>query len=151
MKVYFRVDASVHIGSGHCMRSLSLADELKKQGNDVIFVMRPQAGDLCDYARSRGFRVEQLPQLRERKIPKDKADYQAWLQVSVLEDAEDFLSVTKDADLVVIDHYGITAQWENLIRQRSQCKLIAIDDLVREHEVDLVIDQTVGREANEYF
>jgi len=150
MKVYFRVDASVHIGSGHVMRCLSLAEELKKQGNDVVFVMRPQSGDLCDYTQSRGFSVERLPKRYESMVPKNTADYQAWLQVPVLNDAEDFLSVAAEAELVVIDHYGITAEWETLIKSRTSSKLIAIDDLVREHHTDMIIDQTVAREAREY-
>lgn len=150
MKTYFRVDASVHIGSGHVMRCLSLAEALKKQGNEVIFVMRPQPGDLCDFVQKRGFRVERLPQPIKWVVPNRTDDYQAWLQVPLFDDAEDFLSVASDADLVVVDHYGITAQWEALIKARVSCKLVVIDDLVREHCCDLLIDQTVGRKASEY-
>lgn len=150
MKVYFRVDASVHIGSGHVMRCLSLAEAFRSKGNDVVFAMRPQPGDLCDYIESQGFKVERLAQPDEWMIPQCTADYHAWLQVSETADAEDFLSVASDADLVVIDHYGINAHWETLVKSRAICKLIAIDDLVREHNTDMVIDQTVGREVSEY-
>lgn len=148
--IAFRVDASLSIGSGHVMRCLTLAEELKKYGNSVVFVMRPQPGDLCEYVLSRGFRVERLPQTKNCVIPKNTADYEAWLQVPLLEDAESFLSITADSNLVIIDHYGITAEWEALIKSRTSCKLVAIDDLVREHNADLIIDQTVGREACEY-
>lgn len=150
MKIYFRVDASVHIGSGHVMRCLSLAEVFKSNGHDVVFVMRPQPGDLCDYSQSRGFKVERLEEPGEWMIPRTTADYQAWLQVSVTADAEDFLSVAADADLIVIDHYGIDEHWEAFVKSRTLCKLIAIDDLVRDHNCDMIIDQTVGREASEY-
>lgn len=150
MKVYFRVDSSLDIGSGHVTRCLALAHMLQNYGNVVVFVMRPQAGDMCGYIANHGFNVERLPQPNEWLIPKNTADYQAWLQVPLLQDAEDFLSVAADADLVLIDHYGINADWESVIKSRISCHLVAIDDLVREHHADLIIDQTLGRTANEY-
>ena len=151
MKIYFRVDASVHIGSGHVMRCLSLANELQRHGYDVVFVMRPQLGDLCDFTQNRGFKVEKLPKPAKFINPKSTDDYKAWLQVTVIQDVEDYLSIAVDADLVVIDHYGINIEWESRIRSSMPCKLIAIDDLVREHNVDLIIDQTYGTAANEYL
>ncbi|GAA4364645.1 UDP-2,4-diacetamido-2,4,6-trideoxy-beta-L-altropyranose hydrolase [Kangiella marina] len=150
MKVYFRVDASVHIGSGHVMRCLSLADALQKLGSDVVFVMRVQPGDLCDYTKKRGFKVEQLAQPDELINPESTTDYHAWLQVSETEDAEDFLAVAEDADLVVIDHYGINVHWETLVKSTTLCNLIAIDDLVRAHNSDMIIDQTLARKVSEY-
>jgi UDP-2,4-diacetamido-2,4,6-trideoxy-beta-L-altropyranose hydrolase len=150
MKVYFRVDASVHIGSGHVMRCLSFAESLKATGHEVFFVMRPQAGDLCDYTESRGFKVARLPMARESELPRDSDDYQAWLQVSILDDAENFLSVAFDAELIVIDHYGISAQWEKHVKSSIGCKQIAIDDLVRNHSADLILDQTFGRQVKDY-
>lgn len=150
MKVCFRVDASLHIGNGHVMRCLSLAEVLKSRGHEVIFVMRQQEGDLCDYTQKLDFKVIQLPQPDKCKVPEDTSDYEAWLQVPVLTDAEDFLLVAGDADLVVVDHYGIDSTWEELVKSRSLTKLVAIDDLIREHKADLIIDQTVGREICEY-
>ena len=35
-------------------------------------------------------------------------------------------------------------------KQNLKTKLVAIDDLIREHKADLIIDQTVGREICEY-
>lgn len=150
MKVFFRVDASEHIGSGHVMRCISLAESFKEIGHEVVFAMRLQLGDLCDYTESRGFRVARLPMSCESRLPDNSADYKAWLQVSLLDDAEDFLSVASDADLIVIDHYGISAEWEKHVKLSIGCKLIAIDDLVREHYADLILDQTAGRKMLEY-
>ena len=150
MNVFFRVDASAYIGSGHVMRCLSLAEMLSKCGCYVVFVMRSQPGDLCSYAESRGFKVERLHRPFNVTIPKGSADYQAWLQVDIVTDAENFLGVSANADIVVIDHYGINAKWETIIRCHLSCKLVVIDDLVREHRADLIIDQTVGRSGAEY-
>ena len=148
--VAIRVDASQYIGSGHVMRCLALAEELKKNVNNVMFVMRPQPGDLCDYIEKRGFQVKRLPQPQVKMIPKSDCDYKAWLQVSELQDANEFLLFASDAEVVIVDHYGIGASWERLIKLRMSCILISIDDLVRDHISDMLIDQTASRMANEY-
>ena len=44
MNIIIRTDASSHIGSGHVMRCLVLAQGLIKRGHQVQFVCRPQAG-----------------------------------------------------------------------------------------------------------
>ena len=150
MKVYFRVDASIHIGTGHVMRCLSLAKEVQRNGHDVVFVMRPQVGDLCEYTKNLGFKVEKLPKLCKPVDPESDDDYQAWLQVPISKDVEEFLILAADADVIVIDHYGINIEWESHIRSIMPCKLVAIDDLVREHNVDLIIDQTYGAAASDY-
>lgn len=149
MNVVIRADASIHIGSGHIMRCLVLADELKKQGHTVQFVMRPQQGDLFDFVKSRGFDALALPQVPTLE-PKSTADYAAWLQVPITKEVSDFLALVQKIDLIIVDHYGITAVWEAKMIEEYDCKLVVIDDLVRVHNADLIIDQTLGRKASEY-
>lgn len=150
MKIYFRADASIHIGTGHVMRCLSLAKELQRYGHDIVFVMRPQAGDLCVYTQNLGFKVIKLPKVSKPINLCSDGDYQAWLQVSESKDAKDFVSVASDADIVVVDHYGINCDWEKYVNSGISCKLVAVDDLVRQHDVDLIVDQTHGANPNEY-
>ena len=149
MKIVIRVDASIHIGSGHVMRCLVLADAFKQQGHTVQFVMRPQQGDMFDFVERRGFKTLSLPMVPSIE-PSHSADYQAWLQVSVNEDAQGFISLVSSSDIVLIDHYGVTVEWEKRIAAGLNCKLIVIDDLVRPHCADVIIDQTLGRQADEY-
>lgn len=151
MKVYFRVDASIHIGSGHVMRCLSLANQLQKSGYDIVFVIRPQNGDLSAYIAELGYKVIKLNRLNTFTSPRSTDDYKSWLQVTEIQDARDFLSVALDARIVVVDHYGINRAWEEYVKSRLACKLVVIDDLVRQHDADLIIDQTYGADPYEYL
>lgn len=54
---------------------------------------------------------------------------------------ENILEAT-DADLYIVDHYGLDIKWERMIRKYSK-KLVVIDDLAREHDCDLLLDQNV--------
>lgn len=150
MEVAFRVDASTYIGSGHVMRCLVLADELKRQGHGVCFYTRPQSGDLVELIRSRGHQVRLLVQPKEWMKPTNSSDYAAWLQIPQIEDADNFVNLCTHVNVVVIDHYGIGSSWHTYIREKLSCKIVAVDDLVREHNADLIIDQTILRQAQEY-
>ena len=151
MKVYFRVDASIHIGSGHTIRCLTLAKQLQKSGYNIFFVIRPQSGDLSAYISELGFKVINLKRISTFRDPKSSDDYKSWLQVTEIQDAKEFLSVAVNAEIIIVDHYGINFAWEEFVKSRITCKLIVIDDLVRQHNVDMIIDQTYGTDANEYF
>ncbi|TBV82714.1 MAG: hypothetical protein EYX74_01845 [Desulfobulbaceae bacterium] len=61
MKILIRVDASVQIGTGHVMRCLTLADELRERGAEAIFVCREFTGNLCGYIEEKGYIVHRLP------------------------------------------------------------------------------------------
>ena len=150
MKVVFRVDASQHIGSGHVMRCLVLAEALRLEGHKVLFATRSQVSDLNTFIKSKGFELIPLKQPSSWLIPKHTGDYTAWLQVRVEQDCEDFLSKVNSANLVIVDHYGITANWHEKVKRRLGCVLMVIDDLVREHYADIVLDQTLNRYSLEY-
>ncbi|WP_210498442.1 UDP-2,4-diacetamido-2,4,6-trideoxy-beta-L-altropyranose hydrolase [Vibrio crassostreae] len=150
MKVVIRVDASLHIGSGHVMRCLVLADALKKQGYSIYFACLPQPGDMLSYIEGRDFHVLRLKAPNEPITPRYEADYPAWLQRPELDDALDFVQVVGSADLVITDHYAIGKAWQSHIQHALECFVVAIDDLAREHDADLIIDQTLGRDANDY-
>lgn len=150
MKIIIRTDASTWIGSGHVMRCLVLADELKKRDYSISFVCLPQQGDMISYIETRGFSVLKLKELSQKIIPTHDADYEGWLQRSVIDDAEDFIDCVQSADLIITDHYAIDHVWQRIIIDKLGCYLVAIDDLVRTHDADLIIDQTLGRISNEY-
>lgn len=150
MRIVIRVDASIFIGSGHVMRCLVLAKQLSSFGFEVIFATKPQKGDFLSYISQQGFKVLELNQPKKFITPSSSDDYLAWLQGSWEDDAKDFVLKTRSADLIIVDHYGLDASWEREVSNKLHCKVVAIDDLVREHYADLIIDQTYGRKADEY-
>ncbi len=150
MNIVFRTDSSIHIGLGHVMRCIVLAHELKSQGHNVQFATRPQNGDSIDLIRGRGFIVHELPQPKEWLLPKTTSDYAAWLQVPVQLDAKHFISSVNFVDMVIVDHYALNAEWQTEVRHKLGCKIVVIDDLVREHNADLIVDQTLMRMPEEY-
>ncbi|MGF1703696.1 UDP-2,4-diacetamido-2,4,6-trideoxy-beta-L-altropyranose hydrolase [Photobacterium makurazakiensis] len=150
MKVVIRADASLHIGSGHIMRCLVLADELVLHGALVSFACRRQPGDMIGYIESRGYDVLEMMEPESWQSPQHSADYAAWLQVSQQEDANSFIAQLDNPDWVIIDHYGIGTEWESAIQSSCDARIMVIDDLVREHNCDLLLDQTLGRSVDEY-
>ena len=55
MLVAFRVDASLAIGNGHVMRCLTLAEELKNKGAEIIFISRNWVGNLLHFVQNKGY------------------------------------------------------------------------------------------------
>lgn len=133
------------------MRCLVLAKKLKALGYEIIFASRPQAGDFIDFIEESGFEVLLLDSAHENVMPKSDSDYEAWLQVPIDQDAVDLCNKVNKVDVVVVDHYGICASWERFVSSRLSCKIVAIDDLVRRHQADLIVDQTYGRGVEEYY
>ena len=70
MNIVFRVDASLHIGTGHVMRCLTLAQVLRGQaGGNAPSVCRQHEGHLMvNPCRQQGFSATALPKVREREV-----------------------------------------------------------------------------------
>ena len=60
MKIAFRTDASLQMGSGHVMRCLTLADALRAQGAQCHFINRAHPGNLISTIQQRGYKVNSL-------------------------------------------------------------------------------------------
>jgi UDP-2,4-diacetamido-2,4,6-trideoxy-beta-L-altropyranose hydrolase len=133
MRVLIRTDASVEIGSGHLMRCLTLADQLRSAGSAVAFACRDLPGGLFDLLQTHGYRCARLPWA----APGGNAQH---------DDAEATLEAAgklfpDGLDWLVMDHYGLDATWEHLLRPHVR-KLMVIDDLAnRPHDCDLLLDQ----------
>lgn len=121
----FRADASATVGGGHVMRCLSLAQSLQALGWRCGFAVNATAGETVP-----ALRAEALQVVADAATPQP-----LW---------------PAGADWLIVDHYGLGAAWE--AEQRGWAKrILAIDDIAdRRHDCDILLDQTFGREAEDY-
>lgn len=142
-KVWFRVDASSHIGSGHLMRCLTLAGSMQAAGVQVVFICRDLPGNYVGWLRQRGQQVCLLPP--PAIYPPAGADeYLAWLGVAMdteIAQSRAILGKLGAPDWLVVDQYALNSEWERGVCPR-QTRLMAIDDLAnRPHSCTLLLDQ----------
>lgn len=152
MRVFFRADASLDIGTGHVMRCLALADALRAQGGHSSFVCRAHPGNLIDLIRVRGHDVHVLPLQADLGQHCGAADYASWLGADWAVDAQQTLAAigATAVDWLVVDHYALDVRWESLAGAASRYVMV-IDDLAsRPHSCQLVLDQNLNRKASDY-
>ncbi|MFU8788435.1 MAG: UDP-2,4-diacetamido-2,4,6-trideoxy-beta-L-altropyranose hydrolase [Methylobacter sp.] len=158
MNIAFRTDASLQIGSGHVMRCLTLADALQATGNPCHFICREHPGHLIAQIRQRGFSVTVLPMMATDALSANKqgieaqSNYAAWLGADWVTDAAQTKAGMGESalDWLIVDHYALDARWEQTLRPWCR-KLMVIDDLAdRLHDCDLLLDQNLGRDAEDY-
>lgn len=131
--IAIRVDASQHIGTGHVVRCLTMAEELKKRSVRVIFICRVLLGDWTLFLKEKGFETISLS--TEDELWDSDRDAASTLE-----------GINKHQifpDWLIIDHYQIGEDWERKIRS-AVAKIMVIDDLAdRSHDCDLLLDQNL--------
>lgn len=150
MRVAFRCDASLDIGSGHVMRSLTLAKELRSNGADCVFLSKEHRGNLIDAILRNGFACEVLPLQKNYRGGGDL--YASWLGGDWRNDAEHTVEFLRRDyfDWLVVDHYALDSRWESLVRKDCR-RILAVDDLAnRQHHCDVLLDQNLGRCDTDY-
>ena len=145
MKIAFRADASIQIGTGHVMRCLTLAEELRRQGHACLFICRDHPGHLGGLIESKGFELHMLT--GTEPVANDDQDnpHASWLGATWQQDASQTLEVLTSVtvDWLVVDHYALDARWERKVAVTVD-RVMVIDDLAdREHECSLLLDQNV--------
>jgi len=142
MKVAFRVDASSQIGTGHFMRCLTLADELRQRGTQIRFISRHLPDHLRDMLTAKGVEFMPLNACPNASIVDDLA-HAHWLGTSQHTDAQDSAQALSDQpwDWLVVDHYALDARWESALRPTAK-NILVIDDIAdRQHDCDMLLDQ----------
>lgn len=140
----FRTDGGSHIGSGHIMRCLVLAQSLKAQGADILFICREQPGHLSDLIPERGYSIERLaavPSGGHTDWERDAEETRAALEAGM----------GCKADWLIVDHYLLDRRWEGALRSSTD-RLMVIDDLCdRPHDCDLLLDQNLVAGMHERY
>ena len=140
MKVVFRVDASVQMGSGHLMRCLTLAEAMRERGVEVRFICRDHVGNLNAWLQSKGFVVTVLPQAVEGDPPAD--------DVSQRDAEQTILALGKNMpDWLVVDHYGFDVNWELRLKPFVGRLMVIDDHTGRSHDCDVLLDQNYSEDG----
>jgi UDP-2,4-diacetamido-2,4,6-trideoxy-beta-L-altropyranose hydrolase len=168
LRIAFRTDASLQMGSGHVMRCLTLADALRAKGAQCHFISRAHPGHLMEVIRQRGYIVKSLvaPVQQAQAAIKNgaitakdrqpnqlhKPAHAAWLGSTWEADAQETAAVlaSLQPDWLVMDHYALDQRWEDALAAHYR-QLLVIDDLAdRPHRCDLLLDQNLGRQPQDY-
>lgn len=151
MKVIFRVDSSILMGTGHLMRCLTLAEAFRERGVKVHFICREHPGDLIALLRQKAIPVTVLP--APAIIDAISEDYAVWLGVAQAQDVGETIEALdgERPDWLLVDHYGLDVEWEQQIRPHVS-KLMVIDDLAnRHHDCDVLLDQNYSSEGERRY
>lgn len=156
MNILFRVDSATHIGTGHVMRCLTLANALSKQGAKCQFVCRAFNGHLAQTIKEAGHIIHLLPCNQDATFsspnPQHAPPHCNWLDASWEDDFEQTKKQLENQvfDWLVIDHYALDNCWEKQARVFAK-KIMVIDDLAdRKHDCELLLDQNLGRQTYDY-
>ncbi|GGN93192.1 UDP-2,4-diacetamido-2,4,6-trideoxy-beta-L-altropyranose hydrolase [Saccharibacillus kuerlensis] len=131
--IVFRVSASPQVGIGHFMRCLTLARMLSALKVRIHFI--------CNKDLSKKF----VGILQEEGFSLSLSGLAAESVFHIEQDADLVISTLKGQrpEWLVIDHYGIDANWERKLRPYVG-KILVIDDLAnRPHDCDILLDQNL--------
>ncbi|MFP5457918.1 MAG: UDP-2,4-diacetamido-2,4,6-trideoxy-beta-L-altropyranose hydrolase [Bacteriovoracia bacterium] len=128
MKILFRCDSSLLMGTGHLMRCLSLARLLREKHHEVSFLTRRTTGNVNQVAKDQGFSVTEW----------DDCENHENFETYDADQTEAFIKTFKP-DWVILDHYDLGKTWEKRISHLA--KIFVIDDLLREHDCLALLDQ----------
>lgn len=133
MKIIFRVDASLEIGSGHLIRCLTLAEGFRSRGHEVAFISRDMAGEMSYLFEDRGFRHQKLSRVSSINLSQREDAFESIVVIQKL--------FPDGVNWVVVDSYSLDCDWENIIKSKVH-HIMVIDDIAnRVHNCEILIDQ----------
>ena len=139
-RIYFRVDNGNHIGNGHISRCINIAQIFKANGWNVIFLSRNHIGSetLNNFPFPRHFIGHGV-----QDSTSVTSSYSSWLGSDEKSEVDDILNYLTCPELIFIDHYAYTSHMETRLKSAGH-KIVALDDINRNHYVDLLFDYFSG-------
>lgn len=136
LNIFVRTDASTEIGTGHVMRCLTLSDMLRSKGANIKFICQILSGNMIDYIKKRGYKVEKLPANMKTD---DEFKY-------LIEYSECSFSV----NWLIVDHYKINFSRKYDLSPFTK-RIMVIDDLkTRPLFCHLLLNQNLQLSENPY-
>lgn len=128
-KIIFRADGGPTIGMGHFIRTLALAEMLKDEFYCIFATQSPS-----EYQKNeiRGICRERID------LPSNETHFEV------------FIGQLKGDEIVVLDNYYFTTEYQQQIKKKG-CQLVCIDDLHNQHFVaDIVINHAPEANVKSY-
>jgi len=133
--IFVRADASIKIGSGHIMRTLTLSQLLKKNEFKIVYLTKKLDGNLDGVINDNGFEVINI------KAESKKEEF---------EEVSNLISI-HGASMIVFDHYGIDYEYEEKIKKSSAAKVFSFDDMYEKHYCDILLNQNIYANKEKYL
>ena len=132
------------------MRCLALADALALGGARVTFACAAIPQALAERVTRNGHALAMLGPQAQECVEGPGSESPPFAPDAQLSDAAEprGLAGGAEADWIVVDHYRLGTEWERAAR--GSARLLVIDDLVRAHGCDMLLDQNLGRSAADY-
>lgn len=132
-KVYFRVDALSHMGRGHLVRSLALADILKEHFS-CVFLSKINDDSISEIISSAGFKYVAVP------FHLNGVNEAKWININFL----------KGEEILVLDGYQFDFDYQQELKPNAG-KIICIDDIHDTHFLaDAIINHAGGIQPEDY-
>ncbi len=131
--ILFRTDSSSTIGTGHIMRDLVLASQLQKEfpHAKIAFATQDLDGNI-------NYKIVE-------------AGYEIFVLSSHA--IEELIEVIKarHVEMLVIDHYGIDAEYEKELKDKnSTLKILSFDDTYEKHFCDILLNHNISADKKKY-
>jgi UDP-2,4-diacetamido-2,4,6-trideoxy-beta-L-altropyranose hydrolase len=144
MNIFFRVDSSDIIGTGHVYRCLNLAYQYKE--HNISFICKNHNYNLNSKI-SENYKVYELLLESNNNI---NLDMNTWLGESQIDDLNKTIDIIINNDLIIdwliIDHYAIDKIWEDGIKKYIK-NICVIDDFThRKHNCNILLNQQIKQE-----
>jgi UDP-2,4-diacetamido-2,4,6-trideoxy-beta-L-altropyranose hydrolase len=149
-RIVFRCDANRRMGGGHVMRCLALANALAEARAQVTFAAAAMPDALEERIASAGHQLKRIPaspEMQRNNVEWEEPPLSAQAQLT---DANATGAAVGPADWTIVDHYLLDANWHSAARGFAG-QILVIDDLAnRSYDCDILLDQTLGRPADNY-
>jgi UDP-2,4-diacetamido-2,4,6-trideoxy-beta-L-altropyranose hydrolase len=131
--IFFRADSSSQIGTGHIMRDLVLASQLQKEfpHAKIVFASQSLDGNINHKITEAKYEIVNLNSNMK----------------------EELLEVIKSwhVEMLVIDHYGIDAEYEKELKIKNPTmKILSFDDTYEKHFCDILLNHNISADKKKY-
>ncbi len=128
MRILFRTDASLRIGSAYVMRDLVLAKQYLD--DEILFATRNLKGNLNRKIKESGYKVKRLDSNR----------------------LDEFVDMVKklQIDMVIIDSPDIDYEFEKGLKERTGVLIMVLDDTYKKHHCDTLLNHNIYADESRY-